>query len=161
MTANPFGGFSGLVTSSTPVPAAANPFSGFNGLVTSGATAPAAVANPFGGFSGLVTSSTSVPAAIANPFSGFSGLVASSTGVPATTLSSFGASDTIIAVPQGNFKNDEVSFPTNSSSSANSLSLESEYKKKMRKLNTSILSWMDRQIIDHPLSIWKDGMKVI
>lgn len=37
---------------------------------------------------------------------------------------------------------------------------DSDYKSKMKKLNGSILSWMDRQIIEHPLSIWKDGLKV-
>ena len=37
---------------------------------------------------------------------------------------------------------------------------DSDYKSKMKKLNGSILSWMDRQIVEHPLSIWKDGLKV-
>jgi hypothetical protein len=38
---------------------------------------------------------------------------------------------------------------------------DSDYKSKMMKLNGSILSWMDHQIIEHPFSIWKDGLKVI
>jgi hypothetical protein len=37
---------------------------------------------------------------------------------------------------------------------------DSEYLKKMTKLNKSILSWMDLQAVDHPLSIWKDGLQV-
>ena len=131
---NPFGGFGGLVTSSSTAP---NPFGGFSGLVTSSATAP----NPFGGFSGLITSSATVSsAAIFSP------------------LNAYGTIST--AVPNGNFEKNVSNVATGIVSSANPQILESDYKKKMRKLNTSILSWMDHQIIDNPLSIWKDGLKV-
>ena len=40
-------------------------------------------------------------------------------------------------------------------------STESDFVVKMKKLNSSVLSWMNRQIIDQPLSIWKDGLKVM
>ena len=35
-----------------------------------------------------------------------------------------------------------------------------EYNKKMKKLNQSFLAWMERQIDENPLSIWKEGVKV-
>ena len=39
-------------------------------------------------------------------------------------------------------------------------SIESDFVVKMKKLNSSVLAWMNRQIVDQPLSIWKDGLKV-
>ena len=113
--------------------------------------------NPFGGFSGLVTSSAVAP----NPFGGFSGLVTSSATAPSAAIfSPFNAFGAVSTAPNGNFEKNVAIVPTGIVSSANPPNLESDYKKKMRKLNTSILSWMDRQIIDNPLSIWKDGLKV-
>lgn len=35
-----------------------------------------------------------------------------------------------------------------------------EYKKKMKKLNKSLLNWMDRQIEQNSLAIWKEAMQV-
>ncbi len=47
----------------------------------------------------------------------------------------------------------------NNSNNSNDNNNESEYKKKIKKLNQSILSWMEKQIVDHPISVWKDGIK--
>jgi hypothetical protein len=49
--------------------------------------------------------------------------------------------------------------PTDVKSVAMNNGSESEYKKKMKKLNQSILSWMEKQIVEHPISVWKDGIK--
>ena len=62
-----------------------------------------------------------------------------------------------------------VSFPeairSNETSLENRIKLppstESDFVVKMKKLNSSVLSWMNRQIVDQPLSIWKDGLKVV
>lgn len=38
-------------------------------------------------------------------------------------------------------------------------SVESEYSKKMKKLNESFLGWAERQVKDNAIAIWKDGVK--
>ena len=141
---NPFGGFKGLSADTTAATSIApvNPFGGFTGLI---APAPAAAANPFGGFTGLVTAA---PAVAANPFGGFSGFIPSNkSSVDSYANKSATATTTVNPI-------------TSLSSSAPAV-VESEYKRKMRKLNTSVSHWMDRQIVEHPLSIWKDGLKVL
>ena len=37
---------------------------------------------------------------------------------------------------------------------------ENERAKKIKKLNESFLKWAAKQIETHPLSIWKEGVKV-
>lgn len=37
---------------------------------------------------------------------------------------------------------------------------DNERAKKIKKLNESFLKWASKQIETHPLSIWKEGVKV-
>ena len=73
---------------------------------------------------------------------------------PFATINLFAPASAPVAVP--------VSVPAPAAapilSTAHS-SDESEYKKKMRKLNQSLLSWMDKQITEHPALVWKEGIQ--
>ena len=61
--------------------------------------------------------------------------------------------------------NSFISNPTlasNTLTKPNSIGIdsnESEYKKKMTRLNQSLIQWMDQQLSDNPISIWKDSLK--
>ncbi len=37
---------------------------------------------------------------------------------------------------------------------------ETEYQKKMKKLNQSFLSWSERQLKENPVAVWKEGVQV-
>jgi hypothetical protein len=88
-----------------------------------------------------------------NPFGGFVGLVAP-TAAKSTTDTFFNpAKSAVVSSKSGGLPYDDII--------GNPATQDSDYKSKMKKLNGSILSWMDHQIIEHPFSIWKDGLKVI
>jgi hypothetical protein len=138
--------------------------------------------NPFGGLNSLTPATTNPPTT--NPLANFS------FGGASTTVGSgfiFGSSSapssakqtTSVAAPTGGgfsiasttVPSTKIIAPTNIFSGSSPIDAmktdkdnknggESEYKKKMRKLNQSFLSWMDKQSLDHPLSFWKEGVKV-
>lgn len=143
-------------TSSASETTAANPFASFQGLsakpTASAAPTQGAVqaANPFAGFQGLSSKPAEPVApvkAAANPFAGFSGL---QTGTPQSLVVSAVQGNGLASTSTSVTKT-EVESPSDTSN---------HYKKKMRKLNTSFFNWTKRQMEDHPLSIWKDGIKV-
>ena len=35
-----------------------------------------------------------------------------------------------------------------------------EYTAKMQKLNKAFFTWMERQIVEHPYAVWKEGVEV-
>lgn len=109
--------------------------------------------NPFASFSTKPVAST---ASLSNPFSAAFGTkinppaVSSNTGITAFQTSN---NKEFTATP--------VSLTTNIrdlKSSSSSVDTSANYEVKMEKLNKSFLSWMEQQIIDHPISIWKDGV---
>ena len=91
-------------------------------------------------------STTSSFAAPSNPFSNFTGLSqpqksgAVPLSFPLTTTVVAAAAASTIAVPES--------------------SKQSEFNTKLKKLNSSFSQWVQRQMIEHPLSLWKDGLKV-
>ena len=131
-----------------------NLFAGFGNAIaqTTSSFSPPSTANSFAGFSGLVA-----PPATStmqqNPFTQFVGSVAPvekpffAPKVPATISASY-ITAVQFAQPPADFKPLSTTL------------VDSDYKSKMKKLNASMLKWMDYQIIEHPLSIWKDGLKV-
>jgi hypothetical protein len=158
-------------------PASANPFSGFSGLVTKAVELPkvAPAANPFSGFQGLSNTNTNLVEPSVTQSTGFGGFSTTPAESNTTTNSfSFGQTKPTVAATTtpaafSFAPSAAVSAPAfasalssniSSGSSAVSTGGESEYKKKMRKLNNSFLNWTNRQINEHPLSIWKDGVKV-
>ena len=83
-------------------------------------------------------------ATFSNPFSNFD---ASKTFAPSTSIS------TSTALP---------SFPKASNLNNNQINtVGDEYTTKMAKLNNSFLRWMDVQIVDKPLAVWKGAVQVI
>jgi hypothetical protein len=140
-----------------PTPSTVNPFASFGNALTQPAlTAPS---NPFGGFSGLVIPPVTTTT---NSFSNQSNMKPAQMNLKQNS-SSFSFDNNKppqAAFTASSFKTGFDVAPVQSeTSSINGSSTESNYKKKMTKLNFSILSWMDRQIVEHPISIWKDGLK--
>jgi hypothetical protein len=140
-----------------PTPSNVNPFASFGNALTQPALA--APSNPFGGFSGLVIPPVTTTT---NSFSNQSNIQPAQVNLKQNSSSfSFDSNKP----PQAAFN--ASSFKTGfdvaplqkETSTVNGSSTESNYKKKITKLNSSILSWMDRQIVEHPISIWKDGLK--
>jgi hypothetical protein len=81
-------------------------------------------------------------ASFSNPFSNFD---SSKTFAPSTSTST--------ALP---------SFPKASNLNNNQINNGGdEYTTKMAKLNSSFLRWMDVQIVDKPLAVWKGAVQVI
>jgi hypothetical protein len=135
--------------------------------------AAAASSNPFAAFgTGLLTGASSIPptaqvtaTAPVNPFQGFTGITGfvskpetkPDSGLPYSAVRDGGissASSTAgvaataakgLGVPSGATQDDTHS---------------DEYTRKMKKLNQSIATWMDKQMVEQPLSIWKDGLAV-
>lgn len=100
--------------------------------------------NPFAGFAGL--SKTTAPRTTTNPFSNFAGFSTK----PAAPTPVIPPPSTPSVFNKSNFSS---SFVTNDDKDV------SEYKKKLKKLNTSFLSWINRQSTDHPNSIWREGVQ--
>lgn len=130
-----------------------NPFAAFGaGLLTGAATIPppaqataTAPVNPFQGFTGITAFSGSKPETKPS-----SGLLYSAVrdGVISSTPSAVGpvvATAKSVGVSSGTTQDDSHS---------------DEYTRKMKKLNQSISTWMDKQMVEQPLSIWKDGLAV-
>jgi hypothetical protein len=163
-----------------PVPEKSlNPFASFGNALTQPAlTAPT---NPFGGFSGLVippvkpttngfTNQFNIqPAQLdlrptTNGFTNQFNIQPAQQDLKQNSSSfSFENNKPPQAFTVAGLKASSNSAPVQndaiSVNGGNLMSTESNYKKKMTKLNGSILSWMDRQIVEHPISIWKDGLK--
>jgi endonuclease/exonuclease/phosphatase family metal-dependent hydrolase len=62
------------------------------------------------------------------------------------------------------FNDSNVSAPTNpitTSNHSNDINNVYQNKTKISKLNKSFMHWLDKQIVTHPLSNWKDGLKVL
>ena len=141
----------GFISSDKPT----NLFAGFGNAIaqTASSFTQPSTANSFAGFSGLVA-----PPAIStmqnNPFTQFVGSVA-------PVEKPFFAPNKPVGITVSNITAAQFAQPTADSKSLATISVESDYKSKMKKLNTSMLKWMDYQIIEHPLSIWKDGLKVL
>lgn len=98
--------------------------------------------NPFANFDGVSGQKSNS----SNPFLGFSGLTSKPLESSAAPISAQKAKDSI---------------PTekiDGTAKISDLSAGDEAKKRICKLNKSFLAWMDRQIVEHPLSIWKDGL---
>lgn len=73
----------------------------------------------------------------------------------------FGASAVFAQMPKSNevvFTNN-APIPTNNSQK-DSTTKHSEYHTQIEKLNRSFLQWMEKQILNHPFGIWKDGVQV-
>jgi hypothetical protein len=134
--ANPFAAFGSLTGSAAPK---ANPFSSLTSLKSShnGASSVAGASKPattgFGGFGQAQSPIKQKPASF-----GSEKEVASTTAIPSasaatTSSASNGSSNTIAA---------------------------SGSTSKIQKLNKSFLSWMDKQIVEHPVSVWSSGLQV-
>jgi hypothetical protein len=80
----------------------------------------------------------------ANPFANLS------FAKPSAAFSSLPASTSFGTVPLP--KKEEKQQPSDGN--------ETEYMKKMKKLNESFSQWADRQIKENPIAVWKDGVKV-
>lgn len=128
-------------------------FAGFGNAINQSTSTQPSTVNSFAGFSGLVGTPV-ISAAQINPFTQFVGSVAPmEKPFFAPTMPAAIASSKISAIQLAQPSADTKPLST-------IVSVESEYKSKMKKLNASMLKWMDYQIIEHPLSIWKDGLKV-
>jgi hypothetical protein len=105
-------------------------------------------ANP--GFNKTFDTEETPKMAVVNPFAGFQGLI-----VPHVKGNTFITSTVV--------KNDTKDVYASSADVPFSESVEidgNEYKRKMRKLNSSFFKWTSRQIQEHPQSQWKDGIQV-
>ncbi len=116
--------------------------------------------NPFATFQGFTSSnsSTSVPPPPSNPFASFNALTAS-TSIVTPQGFSLSHSSTI-----DNSNRVEISHVSNSANNVHHDSKclsETEYQKKVKKLNQSFLNWSDRQIKENAIAVWKDGVKVL
>ncbi len=119
--------------------------------------------NPFSSFTGLSNSSQPSAAPSANPFSGFSGLVATSSTASTNPLGGLSKA-TEVAKTQITAEKTEQKLGASvvmASNNSNSEGPESEYKKKVKKLNQAFLSWAERQIKENAVAVWKDGVKVL
>lgn len=126
-----------------------NLFAGFGNAIAQ----TASTSNSFAGFSGFVAP----PATTAlqkNPFIQFVGSVA-------PVEKPFFAPNMPTVITASNTSAVQFAQPPADSKLFATTTAESDYKSKMKKLNTSMLKWMDYQIVEHPLSIWKDGLKVL
>lgn len=97
-----------------------------------------------------MTGSASVSAPAASPFAGFSGL--SNTTSTTNGTSMLGTS----ANQKSDFTIDKPK--SNPADVATKVTPEME---KMQRLNKCFLDWMNRQRLQHGLSIWKDGLQVL
>ena len=80
-----------------------------------------------------------------NPFSNFTGLVPSASNAPKTISQS---------------ENQEIVRRETMSEIVTVDSKQAEFNMKLKKLNATFFQWVSRQIEEHPLSLWKDGLKV-
>lgn len=139
----------GFVSSDKPL----NLFAGFGNAINQSTSTQPSTVNSFAGFSGLVAT-PAISAVQINPFTQFVGSVA-------PMEKPFFAPTIPVAIASSNISALQFAQPSADTKSFTAIaSVESERKSKMRKLNASILKWMDYQITEHPLSIWKDGLKV-
>ena len=139
----------GFVSSDKPL----NLFAGFGNAINQSTSTQPSTVNSFAGFSGLVAT-PAISAVQINPFTQFVGSVA-------PMEKPFFAPTIPVAIASSNISALQFAQPSADTKSLTAIaSVESERKSKMRKLNASILKWMDYQITEHPLSIWKDGLKV-
>jgi hypothetical protein len=100
--------------------------------------------NPFSAFQGLTSGPTPIAPPTNNPFAGFSGLTSTAKGVSSGS-SIPNATSTIVQN-----SSQTISFGLD----------ETEYQKKVKKLNQAFLTWADRQIKENAIAVWKDGVKV-
>lgn len=126
-----------------------NLFAGFGNAIAQ--TAP--TSNSFAGFSGLVAPPATTTLQ-KNPFTQFVGSVA-------PVEKPFFAPNLPTAITASNTSAVQFAQPLADSKLFAITTVESDYKSKMKKLNMSMLKWMDYQIVEHPLSVWKDGLKVL
>lgn len=128
--------------------APSNPFAAAFALPSS-ASGGSTTSNPF---AATVLTAPSFPAAASNPFKGFDKLT-----TPAPTASSVSFPTVAVTNPSiAPVAAASSSVPTSSNGSSNGTS---EYVKKMKKLNESFLRWVERQVKENPVAIWKDGVK--
>jgi hypothetical protein len=113
---------------------------------------PAPVSNPFANPFGnpFANQSAPQPSAATNPFASIS--FSSGSSVSAGFDNSKKIADSNTSAPVSK----EATVVSIGSKTAN----ETEYQKKMKKLNESFLSWSERQINEKATAIWKDGVDV-
>ena len=90
-----------------------------------------------------------------NPFYGFAGLTSSSALSDSNNTNN---TNTSLKIQTSSVSTGPVVVVSSSSSGTNGE--ESDFKKKLKKLNNSFFSWVSRQIVENPVCIWKDGLKV-
>lgn len=138
-------------SSSDTTSVSANPFSGFGGLA-----APTSAANPFSSFSGLTSTSTSFEKSSFGSVNAFGGSsVPTTTTIKNSNVLSSSQNDTINTNNKNFSKTENLDI-----SNSNVASIDQSSLTKMGKLNRSFMGWIDKQIVNHPLSDWKEGLKV-
>ena len=154
-----------ILTPAAAVSTSSNPFAAFGaGLLTGKVATPlpaqvtAAPVNPFQGFTGITGFGDKTEP---KPDSG---LLPYSTVRDGGILSSSSTAGTVAATAKGlGMPSSTISTTTTQDghNNNNNNNIQSdEYTRKMKKLNNSIATWMDKQMAEQPLSIWKDGLAV-
>ena len=110
--------------------------------------------NPFASFTGF-TSAAAAPKApvVSNPFANFTGFTAAPTKSDQKSGSAVEKASESASVTAGDMitkKKTDVSEPSSSKIS----------NSKLEQLNKAFLTWTGKQVQEHPLSIWTDGLKV-
>ena len=113
-------------------------------------------------------STTSSFAASSNPFSNFTGLsqppkssiVSLSLPFTTTTTTTAAAAIEPPKSTQVSAERKTEVLTTTTTAAVPESSKQSEFNVKLKKLNSSFSQWVQRQMVEHPLSLWKDGLKV-
>jgi hypothetical protein len=141
-----------------------NPFSNFNPTNT--------VSNPFSGFQGLASNPSNANASTTTAIAsnGFSNVFTPAKKI-VDDINQKNSLNPIVEIDKNkvnhfdNTKNNVYNIE-NKSNQENIITTittndsELEYKKKQKKLNSAFNTWINKQIVEHPLLIWKEAVKV-
>jgi hypothetical protein len=130
-----------------------NPFSGLGTSFMNVASNAASALNPFKNFNGLSSSTSSSTTASTSHVSNNTNNIMQS-NVQTKLSNDLNKPKFSNTVDNNNYNNSSINNNNN-----NNNNNELEYKKKMTRLNQSLLTWMDQQLSENPISIWKDSLK--
>jgi hypothetical protein len=109
------------------------------------------------------------PSNPSNPFSGFSGLTKQPAPLPKVdpiikqTPATFGlgsiSKQPLASVPLSSTLV-QSSKPSTTSSNQSQVVSSNSTKSKIERLNESFVSWLEKQSLEHPISIWSGGLQV-
>ena len=143
-----------------------NPFSAFGSLTGNSSSTTTSKSHPFANLKALSSENASTAASATAPAwkMGLPGAAKATTQSPIKQKPASFETETKEPLKSGGFGafggiKKDVAVPSSNSNGSSEMAATSS-NSKIQKLNKSFLSWMDRQIVDHPVSVWTAGLQV-